>query len=90
MVDQLRNRAYGDRLYEFHGGARASDADKYYNRRSEVWGLGEWLAAGAQIPDDPENGNRPVEGQAEQDLGGCLAMTFSITVRALFALRLSD
>lgn len=50
----MRNRAYGDRLYEFHGGARASDADKYYNRRSEVWGLGEWLAAGAQIPDDPE------------------------------------
>jgi hypothetical protein len=55
VVDQIRHRGFGERLYEFHGGERAHDPNKFFNRRSEVWGLmGEWLDAGAQIPDDPE------------------------------------
>src|SRR5215472_6983449 len=57
VVDQLQYRGYGQRagLYEFHGGAKPHDPNKYFNRRAEVWGLAaEWLRAGAQIPDDPE------------------------------------
>ena len=55
MVDLLRSRNFGQRLHEFHGGARARDVNKYFNHRAEVWGLmAEWLKAGAEIPDDPE------------------------------------
>jgi len=55
VVDQLRHGGFGTGLYEFHGGARAFDADAYFNRRAECWGLmAAWLKAGAQIPDDPE------------------------------------
>jgi hypothetical protein len=55
VVDQLRHRGFGTGLPEFHGGARAFDADAYFNRRAECWGLmAAWLKAGAQIPDDPE------------------------------------
>ena len=104
VCDQLKHRGYGDRLYEFHGGARPTDADKYYNRRAEVWGMmSEWLQAGAQIPDDPEmetdlcglqygyssksqiqlerKEDMKARGLASPDLGDCLAMTFSVTVR---------
>jgi len=56
VVDQLHHRGYRNRgLHEFHGGARPLDPFKYFNRRAEIWGLmGDWLAAGAEIPDDPE------------------------------------
>lgn len=55
VVDQIRFRGYGKRLFEFHGGERASDSGAYFNLRAEVWGkLREWLMAGAEIPDDPE------------------------------------
>jgi len=55
VVDQIRFRGYGRRLFEFHGGQSASDSAAYYNARAEVWGkLREWLMAGAEIPDDPE------------------------------------
>jgi hypothetical protein len=61
VVDHLRYRGYGQYavyrsgLYEFHGGSKPQDPNKYFNRRAEVWGLaGDWLKAGAQIPDDPE------------------------------------
>ena len=38
-----------------HGSVPAEDANKYFNRRAEVWGLAaDWLHAGAEIPDDPE------------------------------------
>ena len=54
-MDQLQHRGLRDTLHEFHGGGRSHDIHKYFNRRAEVWGLmGEWLAAGAEIPDDPE------------------------------------
>lgn len=55
VVDQLQYRGYGHKLFEFHGGERAADCNAYFNRRAECWGLmRDWLAAGAEIPDDPE------------------------------------
>ena len=55
VVDQIRHRRFGHKLFEFHGAQKANDVDKYFNRRAEVWGLmRDWLMAGAEIPDDPE------------------------------------
>jgi hypothetical protein len=55
VVDQLKHRGFGRKLFEFHGGAHPDDVNKYFNRRAEVWGLmRDWLQAGADIPDDPE------------------------------------
>ena len=55
VIDQIRHRGYGDRLFEFHGGEAANDSAAYFNRRAEVWGMcRDWLKAGAEIPDDPE------------------------------------
>ena len=55
VVDQLRDRGFSRGLHEFHGAIPANDANKYFNRRAEVWGLAaDWLRAGAEIPDDPE------------------------------------
>ena len=55
VVDQLKARGYGKRLFEFHGAEKASDFAKYFNKRAECWGMmRDWLAAGAEIPDDPE------------------------------------
>ncbi|HEX4714765.1 MAG TPA: hypothetical protein VH164_07550, partial [Ktedonobacteraceae bacterium] len=62
VYDQIKHRGYTKRLFGFHGGATPNDANAYYNRRAEVWGLmREWLIAGAEIPDDAE---------LEQDLTG--------------------
>jgi hypothetical protein len=53
VVDQMRARNHN--VFEFHGGATPRDPQMYFNRRAEVWGkLGDWLKAGAQIPDDAE------------------------------------
>lgn len=55
VVDQLVHRGFSRGLFEFHGGAAADDANKYFNRRAEIWGLlRDALAAGMEIPDDPE------------------------------------
>ncbi|MGH9452336.1 MAG: terminase [Terriglobia bacterium] len=55
VVDQMRYRGFGERLFEFHGGQNALNSDAYFNRRAETWGaVRDWLAAGAEIPDDPE------------------------------------
>lgn len=55
VIDQLNFRGFGERLFEFHGGQSASDANAFFNLRAEVWGrMREWLMAGAEIPDDPE------------------------------------
>jgi len=52
-VDHIKARGY--KCFEFHGGETANDANKYRNRRSEIWGLmRDWLAAGPEIPNDPE------------------------------------
>jgi hypothetical protein len=55
VVDHLHFHGYKDRVFEFHGGATAFDSKMYFNKRAEVWGqLRDWLAQGAEIPDDPE------------------------------------
>jgi len=54
VIVQIKFWGHSARLFEFHGGAAANDANAYFNRRAEVWGsLREWLVAGAEIPDDP-------------------------------------
>ncbi len=53
VIDHLNHRGF--KVFEFHGGAAARDVSMYFNRRAEVWGtMRNWIAAGAQIPDDPE------------------------------------
>ena len=55
VVDQIKFRGFGKRLFEFHGAVKANQFAKYFNRRAEVWGLmRDWLMPGAEIPDDPE------------------------------------
>lgn len=56
VFDNLKYRGYDDaRLFEFHGGASADNAAKYFNKRAEAWGdVRDWIMAGAEIPDDPE------------------------------------
>ena len=59
VIDQIRFRGFGQRLFEFHGGIAANDAAAYFNRSAECWGaMRDWLAAGAEIPDDPELGSQ--------------------------------
>jgi hypothetical protein len=58
VVDQIKARGFGARLFEFHGGGTPNEVHKYLNRRSEIWGLlRDWLAQCPQIPDDPELGD---------------------------------
>ena len=55
VVDHLKARGFEKGIFEFHGGAAAHDANAYYNRRTEVWGmLKGWLIDTAEIPNDPE------------------------------------
>jgi hypothetical protein len=63
VVDYLAARGYSQRtwpdgrkmvLVEFHGGHASSDPNKYFNKRTEIWGLGKDWLEGGQIPDDPE------------------------------------
>jgi len=55
VVDHIKHRGFGTRLFEFHGGAAANDGAAYFNRRAEIWGaMRDWLSANAEIPDDPE------------------------------------
>lgn len=55
VVDQIRFRGYSDKLFEYAPNAKANDSNAYRNARTEMWGkMRDWLAAGAEIPDDPE------------------------------------
>lgn len=58
VVDYLTARGYGSKqgmaLVEFHGGAAATDPNKYFNRRTEIWGMTKDWLEGGQIPDEPE------------------------------------
>ena len=55
VIDQIRFRGHGENLFEFHGGAGPMDPAMYFNKRAESWGeMREWLASGAEIPDDAE------------------------------------
>ena len=54
VLDFIRARGYTRGVFGFHGGAEPQD-QKYFNKRAEAWGLmRDWLAGGAEIPDDPE------------------------------------
>jgi hypothetical protein len=54
IVDHLKFSRFDKKLHEFHGSPDAYDS-RWFNRRTEVWGLmKEWLGNGAQIPDDPD------------------------------------
>lgn len=63
VVDYLTARGYNKLLYpdgrrmtlvEFHGGVASSDPNKWFNKRTEIWGLTKDWLEGGQIPDDPE------------------------------------
>jgi hypothetical protein len=55
VVDMLRAWNHGTKLHEYHGGGRPIDVNAHFNRRAECWcKMRDWLAAGAEIPDDPE------------------------------------
>lgn len=60
VIDHIKARNYEKRdghqiLFEYHGAAAAKDPAMYYNKRAECWGAcKDWLAAGAEIPDDPQ------------------------------------
>ena len=55
VVNQIKFRGFGQRLFEFHGAEKANDSAKYFNRRAECRGMmRDWLQEGAEIPDDPE------------------------------------
>ncbi|KKK95556.1 hypothetical protein LCGC14_2671600, partial [marine sediment metagenome] len=54
IVDHLKFSRFDKKMHEFHGAPDAYDS-RWFNRRTEVWGLmKEWLGNGAQIPDDPD------------------------------------
>jgi hypothetical protein len=36
VVDQLKHRGFGRKLFEFHGGGHPDDVNKYFNKRAEV------------------------------------------------------
>ena len=58
VIDVLRSRGYGRKLHEYNSSHSPEDAARYANKRAECWGqMREWLAAGAEIPDDPELGD---------------------------------
>lgn len=55
VVDRLKQLGYGDLVTELNGGSTPLDADVYFNRRAELWGLmRDALKAGFEIPDDRE------------------------------------
>lgn len=44
VIDRLRELGYEDRVVPVYFGGKALDQNKYYNKRSEIWGeLKEWL-----------------------------------------------
>lgn len=86
VVDQINHRGFGAKLFEFRGGMPANDPNKYLNRRSEVWGMmRDWIAAGPQIPDDPELGDDLVGPLYDYNAKGqlCLEQKDDMKLRGL-------
>lgn len=53
VIDNLKHRGF--EAFEFHGNGEPHSPAMYFNQRAEVWGLmREWIANGADIPDEPE------------------------------------
>lgn len=55
VVDRLRELGYGNIIFPVNAGASAFNKNKYYNKKSEMWGeMLEWFQDGpCQIPDVP-------------------------------------
>jgi hypothetical protein len=55
VYDRLIELGYGEVVHAVNFGGKAIDSDRFYNKRSEMWGLmGEWLKEiPCEIPDDP-------------------------------------
>lgn len=54
VVDRLHQLQY-DQVIGIHFGARADDENRYYNKRTEMWGrMKDWLVAGGAIQSDNE------------------------------------
>jgi len=57
VYDRLRELDYHRVVMPVNFGSAASDQNRYYNKRAEMWGrLKDWLAdpAGVEVPDDDE------------------------------------
>lgn len=55
VVDRVKQLRPSANVIEVNAGARAHDANKYFNKRAEMWGLTrDYLKAGADLPDDNE------------------------------------
>ncbi len=39
VYDRLRERGYGSRITAVNGGAKASNGNRFVNKRAEMWGL---------------------------------------------------
>ena len=53
VIDRLRQLGY--RVMEVNFGARATDSERYNNRRTEMWDkMREWLEAGGAIPNNSD------------------------------------
>ena len=53
VIDRLRQLGY--RVMEVNFGWRATNAERYANKRTEMWdGVREWLEAGGAIPNDSD------------------------------------
>ena len=85
VIDILRARGYDKRhgreiLYGFHGGYKAFDETKYYNRRAEVWCLmRDWFEKETPDVDD--------EQTLEQDLIG---LEYGLDAKGRFQLETKD
>ena len=53
IVDRLRELGYGDIIKAINGGEKALDADRFFNKRAEMWGImSDWLKeVPVSIPD---------------------------------------
>lgn len=55
VIDRLRQLNFGHLVIPVQVGEKATREQQYWNKRSELWGLGkEWLEGGGCLPYDPE------------------------------------
>lgn len=56
VVDRLRELGYGGKIIAVNGGERASDSERYRNKRAECWGeMQQWfIEPPIQVPDSDE------------------------------------
>ena len=50
IYDRLRERGYGSRITAVSGGAKASNGNRFVNKRSEMWGvMKDWFEGDAPV-----------------------------------------